>query len=474
MAGTRYGTTNVTTKLQSLTQTRPELIDRGVVSSSPTSDWARNFVIFQFVCQIALLFDLVGEFRIVVRAAAFGISLLFLVLLPKSRMRAHFSSQPALAVMFVLFIELLHPTTNTLIAGGAQIFLYLAILGPLFWVPRLRIDMAAMRKILLVIFVFHTMSATTGVLQAQFPGRFQPNLSAIIASKDKGYVEDLKITLANGQRVFRPMGLTDVPGGAASAGFYTVLLGMGFYLTLQKRSARYACLGSIAIGLTCLYLAQVRLWVVITAVCVLAFGAFLVWQKRTARMLGLGVILVILIILSFSYAVSVGGKGVSNRMSTLVQTRPDAVYYKNRGIFLEETIKVLLPQYPLGAGLGRWGMMNFYFGDNTNPDRERIYVEIQWTGWLLDGGIPLILAYVVAFLMALVMAFKVALQKDVGDLSIWGAIILAYGVGALAMTFSYSVFLSQAGMEFWLMNAVLFAAARTMIPQFRKIKVSRR
>jgi hypothetical protein len=39
-------------------------------------------------------------------------------------------------------------------------------------------------------------------------------------------------------------------------------------------------------------------------------------------------------------------------------------------------------------------------------------------------------------------------------------VVLAHGVGALALTFSYPIFLSQAGMEFWLLNAALFAAAR--------------
>jgi hypothetical protein len=334
--------------------------------------------------------------------------------------------------------------------------------------------MKALRQILLVIFIFHTLSAATGVLQAQFPGSFQPNLSTVIAGKDPGYVEDLKITLANGQRVFRPMGLTDIPGGAATAGFYTVLLGMGFYMTHHKRAARWASLGSIALGLTCLYLAQVRLWVVITAICVLAFGAFLIWQRRTVRLIGLGSILAVLIVLSFTYAVSIGGKGVSNRMSTLVQAAPDTVYYKNRGIFLQQTVNVLLPQYPLGAGLGRWGMMNYYFGDNTDPERDAIYVEIQWTGWLLDGGIPLIVAYIIALLMTMWVAVKIALNRGAGDLSIWGAIVLAYGMGALAMTFSYAVFIGQAGMEFWLMNALLFGAARAIIPQFSKFKTARR
>lgn len=432
----------------------------------------RNFVIFEFVCQLALLFDVFGNYRVVVRAAAFGASLFYLLLLPVGRERPHPGAKVAAWVMGILLLELFHPTTNSVLSGAAQVVLYVAIIGPLFWVPRLHVDMAALRHILLVIFIFHTLSATAGVLQTQFPGTFEPSLSSVIANKDKGYVESLKITLANGRRVFRPMGLTDVPGGAASAGFYTVLLGMGFFMTFSKRFARLASLGSISIGLTCLYLSQVRLWIVITAICVLAFACFLIWQKKTARMMGLGVILAVLIVLSFTYAVSIGGKSVSNRMSTLVQTSPDTVYYKNRGIFLEDTVKVLLPQYPLGAGLGRWGMMNYYFGENTDVAREPIYVEIQWTGWLLDGGLPLVLIYSITLLMALFVALKIAVHRDVGDLSIWGAIVLAYGTGALAMTFSYPVFLSQAGMEFWLINAVLFAAARTMIPGLNKKKVS--
>jgi len=430
--------------------------------------WARNFVLFQFFCQLALLFDLFGSYRVVVRAVAFGSSLALLALLPRSRARAHPASQAGFWVAAILLLELFHPTTNSLFAGVAQIALYLAILGPLFWVPRLHIDMAGLRQVLLVIFIFHTLSATAGVLQARFPGQFQPNLSTAITSQGRGYLEGLKITLASGQRVFRPMGLTDVPGGAAIAGLYTVLFGIGFYLTSSRRLMRLACLGSITLGLVCLYLSQVRSLLVITAISVLAFCGLLFWQKRTTRLFVLSGLLLALIALSFTYAVSIGGKSVTRRMSSLVDERPGSVYYKNRGIFLEETVNVLLPQYPLGAGLGRWGMMNAYFGDDTDPERGPIYAEIQWTGWLLDGGIPLIIAYVAALFIALLMAMKIALNRNIGDLYIWGGIVLAYSAGALATTFNYALFIGQGGMEFWLLNGLLFAAARTVIPQLGK------
>jgi hypothetical protein len=458
-----------------MTQRRPAAL-AGSEAQSPLAarDWARNFVIFQFACQLALLFDLFGSYRILVRAAAFGSSLLLLFMLPKGRGRAHPSVMAAYWVMIILGLSFFHPTTNSLLVGSAQILLYLAILGPLFWIPRLHIDMAGLRRVLLVIFIFHTISATAGVLQARFPGRFQPSLSTTIASQGRGYVEGLKITLASGQRVFRPMGLTDVPGGAAIAGLYTVLFGIGFYLTSRRKLMRLLCLGSIALGMVCLYLAQVRSILIITAISVLAFCGLLLWQNRTTRLLVLGGLLLALIALSFTYAVSIGGKSVTTRMSTLVADRPGSVYYKNRGIFLEETINVLLPQYPLGAGLGRWGMMNAYFGNETDPERGPIYAEIQWTGWLLDGGIPLILAYVVALVLALMMALKIALNRNAGDLYVWGGIVLAYSAGALATTFNYPLFIGQGGMEFWLLNALLFAAARTVIPQLGKSKALQR
>jgi hypothetical protein len=99
-----------------------------------------------------------------------------------------------------------------------------------------------------------------------------------------------------------------------------------------------------------------------------------------------------LVVATFTWAVAIGGESTLERLSSLVSDRADAVYQQNRGHFLEDTINVLLPQYPLGAGLGRWGMMNSYFGDKSNPLTQQIWVEIQWTGWLLDGGVPLIIA----------------------------------------------------------------------------------
>jgi hypothetical protein len=162
---------------------------------------------------------------------------------------------------------------------------------------------------------------------------------------------------------------------------------------------------------------------------------------------------------SYSWAVAVGGEEVTSRLSTLVEDNPGQTYYSNRGHFLETTLTILLPEYPLGAGPGRWGMMYYYFGEKANTAREAFWVELQWTAWLFDGGIPLILAYFGAVVVACATAWKLAVARRGGALAVWASVVLAYNIGAVALTFSYPIFLSQAGMEFWLLNALVYSAA---------------
>jgi hypothetical protein len=429
-------------------------------TAAASAAWVQSFIVFLIVGQLALLLPVLGPLRLLVRMAVFGVSLLFLALLP-GRGTWHPSARPALCVLAILGLSLFHPHTNTVLAGTAQAALYLSILAPLFWVPRARIDLAALRRILLVLWAFHTVSAGFGILQVHFPGRFQPNLSAMIAGQGEGYVSQLHMTTASGQRVLRPMGLTDTPGGAAIAGFYAVLLGLGFVLTERRGWLKFICLGSMVLGMASLYLAQVRSVLLMLAFCLFAFCGMLAWRGERRRLTLVAGLIATVVLLSFSWAVSVGGASVTQRWATLVEDRPGKVYYRNRGLLLEQTVEELLPKYPLGAGLGRWGMMNLYFGDNSDPERACLWAELQWTGWILDGGAPLLLAYVAALALACRTALQIAFLRNAGTLWIWGGVLLAYNLGAFAVTFSYSFFVGQGGLEFWLLNAVLFAATQT-------------
>jgi hypothetical protein len=424
--------------------------------------WVPAFIVFQILCGLVLIMGDIGWARLLVRMAAFGASLALLVGL-RGRGSAHPAAGPAVLALTVLGICVFHPGTRSMVGGVAQVGLYAAVLGPLFWVPRLTsIDMGMLRRAVMILWGFHILSAGLGVMQVYRPGIFEPPVSAVVESKGKGYVESLKITTATGQRVFRPMGLTDVPGGAAISGLYAVLLGVGFFLTRRTPAMMAAALGSIGLGVACLYLSQVRALVVMTGISLIAVAGILVWRRDVRRLSTLVAGVALMIMIGYVAATSMAGPEVSRRMSTLVRARPGQVYYDNRGRFLEDALFKTLPRAPFGEGLGHWGMTATYFpGGGVS---KNIWVEIMWAGWIVDGGAPLLITYLLALAVTLWAAWSIARARppspEAHDLPFWAAIVLAYSVGATALTFSYPIFLAQSGMEFWLLNATLFAAAR--------------
>lgn len=434
-------------------------LSRRPPASTTEPMWLLAFLWMQIACQLALLSNYVDPFRVLVRVAAFGGSLILLCFLP-GKGSTHPSARPALWVVGIVGLALLHPTTNSALSGLAQALMYLAILAPLFWVPRLRIDTSVLYRLLFTLWVFHVVSSGLGILQIYFPGRFQPHLSSVIVAKGENYINQLCITTSSGQRVFRPMGLTDIPGGVATAGFYVVLFGIGFFFVQRRLGARLFCVGCMIVGMVSLYLSQVRSVLVMLAFCLCAFSIWLLRRGEIGRLALLAAVLFTVVLAGFTWADSLGGDSISTRLTSLIDDRPREVYYRNRGIFLEYTVFDLMPRYPLGAGIGRWGMSMAYFGDNSDPERSALWAEIQWTGWLLDGGIPLILVYLIALVEALRTAWNIAALGQRNDLWLWGGLLLAYNLGACVITFNYPFFMSQSGLEFWLLNAAFFAAAR--------------
>lgn len=421
-------------------------------------NWAHAFMIVQFSLQILLLFPQFGGMRAVMRTASFFISLALLIWLPGPGLK-HPVKRWAIAVMAVLVLELfLNPSLNGFVAGVAVCALYLAIMGPIFWCSRLKMSLEGFRWLIWLLWGFHTLSSYFGILQVFNPGQYQPFLSTAIKGLQWGG-DNLKITLANGLEVYRPMGLTDQPGGAASAGFYALLLGIG--IALQSRNPLFwlAGVGSGIIGLFCIYLSQIRSILICSVVCLVVLGIVLLRQRKFAEVTALATGGVLLFAGVFSWAVAVGGNETFERIMSLFVDNPQAVYQRNRGGFLLDTIFNLLPQYPLGAGLGRWGPLSVYFGDNTNPLTQPLWAEIQVTGWLYDGGVPLIMVYSVALVSTCYLVWKLANNSHLGELRFWAALIFAYDIGALVITFNYPLFIGTGGMEFWLLNTCLFVAA---------------
>ncbi|MCP3144162.1 hypothetical protein [Pyxidicoccus xibeiensis] len=411
-------------------------------------------------CQLALLVEAVAPLRMVVRILSFGVSLLLLVAV-RGRSLKHPALPFVLGALGFTALNLFNPGTVSPLAGLAQLGIQLSVAAPLLWVTRLSIDAKTFRRTVALLFLFNVASAGAGVLQVYFPGRFQPALSSAVQGQGDAYLRSLEFETASGQRVYRPMGLTDMPGGAATGAFYAVLLGGGFLLSARRVLTRVLSGGGILVGLLSLYLCQVRAAAITLLVCLLAMGAVLALSGRLMRLMALLAVVGGAGVAAFGWAVAVGGDVVLARWTSLFEASPDEVYRSNRGYFLEGTFEHLLPEYPLGAGLGRYGMANAYFGDNSDPSRPALWAEIQWTAWVYDGGFLVMVLYPLGMLATLWWVFRIARRKDDvggGEFWLWGSVIFAYNLGALALTFSYPFFLSQTGMEFWLLNAALYGA----------------
>ncbi|NVJ23378.1 hypothetical protein HUW62_19320 [Myxococcus sp. AM011] len=417
------------------------------------------FILVLISCQVSLLVEAIAPLRVVVRILAFGMSLALLVLVPGRSLR-HPALPFVLGSLGITALNFFNPGTVSPVAAAAQLGIQLSIIAPLLWVTRLSIDPRMFRLTLALLFFFNAASATVGVLQVYFPGRFQPTLSSAVQAQGDQYLRSLEFETASGERVYRPMGLTDMPGGAATGAFYAVLLGSGFLLSSRRGLTRGLSAGGILLGLLSLYLCQVRAIALMLVVCLAALAFMLTLTGRVARLAKLFAVVGGAAVFAFGWAVAVGGDAVQSRWDSLFAARPEEVYRSNRGHFLEGTFEHLLPEYPLGAGLGRYGMPNAYFGDNSDPEHPGLWAEIQWTAWVYDGGVLVMVLYPLGMLVTMAWVLRMARRReDLGEeFWLWGSVIFAYNLGALALTFSYPFFTSQVGMEFWLLNAALLGA----------------
>jgi hypothetical protein len=432
------------------------------------------FVALEIICQLALLSSTLASFRIIFRIAVFGVSLMLLFLLP-GHGKQHPAAKAAIIVMVILAVSMLNPGVNSETAAAAQFGIYLAVLAPLFWVSRIRIDLTEMRRVLFMLWGFQVISSVFGVLQVYFPARFQFAVSTVVQGQGAGYIAMQHFQNAYGVSVYRPMGLTDTPGGAAAAGFFAVLFAAAFFLLDQRRWMQIASAGAMLVGMAAIYLSQVRVMLVMEMVCMLTFLTLMSWRaarvsnpmlgrrignKRLAYLTGL---MALAAVGGFTWAVGVGGTAITDRVNSLTAENPGEVYQKNRGQFLAYTIDEVLPEYPLGAGPGRWGMMFYYFGDPGNTKNPGLWAEIQWTGWLYDGGIGLVVAYALAIVLAFRVSYKFALNQRSAEFAILAAVVFAYAVGVLAATFDSCIFIGGGGLDFWILNAMLFNAANHTI-----------
>jgi hypothetical protein len=429
--------------------------------------WIEWFTIAQIFWGVLLFLPGSQAYRTYIRAFPYVMSLVALAACAKSS--GADTAVPGARWMIAAFVvyvcNLVQPST-WFSAGIAQVVFQLSIAAPVFWAARLMLTEERLQRLLWLVFAANFVSAGLGLLQVYYPDTFlPPEFSSLSAQLNPDFLQGLSYVGADYRVIIRPPGLSDLPGGAAIAGATALCLAFSFAVRSNLYYLwRAAYIAAACACVTVVYLTQVRSMLLMSIGCMIALALL---RLRQGHVLQSGWIAAIgggLTLAGFTWAVSVGGEAVYERFFGIAETGVVQTFQENRGLFLEYTLTESLFEYPFGAGLGRWGMMAVYFRDAGNWQYPPLHAEIQLTGWLYDGGLPLWICYVGAIALALRHSYRLAVHAS-GVLADCATIIFSIQLFITGLCLTGPVFNTQFGIVFWLLTAILYGCQRTLVYQ---------
>jgi hypothetical protein len=434
-------------------------LDRERLWPTGFAEW---FVVAQTAIPALLYLPGAQAFRLQIRIAAYGIALAGFLgwwfTHGGRRSGPHPAERWLLGAVICLSLMIFHPLTAGLTAGVAQVMLYVAIFCALYWAPAYVAQPRQLVRILAILLVCNGVNSLVGVLQVYDPDRWMPReLSFAYAAR--GTALDIATYIGpDGRRIVRPPGLFDTPGAVCGAGTVAALLGLVFALERFAWWKRGLALLFSFAGISAIYLSHVRASLVVAVGMIAVYAAVLAVQGERKRLTAFGGLAAALVVVGLMGSVVLGGTSTQERFATLLQDDPRSVYYTSRGQQLAASVGDLWSQYPLGAGLARWGMMRGYFADPSNLDATPLWAEIQPTAWMLDGGIFLVALYSAALLAAAFYEWRLVSRLFHRDDRMWAAVVMAVNVGTLALVFTFVPFATQVGLQYWFLEGALHGA----------------
>jgi hypothetical protein len=418
------------------------------------------FIISQTALPALLFLPGTQAFRLPIRTAAFAISLAaFAWWLAESagQVRSSKAQSWVAAVMALLAIMLFHPQTPSLVGGIAQIAVYFAVMAPLFWAPVFVRTPEHLARLLWILLICSGCNALVGVLQVYDP-RFLPAEFSRVISGNEVAMGSVTFIGRNGERLMRPPGLFDTPGAVAGPAMSAALLGLIFAVSGISAWKRLLAFAFAMAGLAAIYLSQVRISLVMTLMMMGIYTFTSFRQGRFGRASQFGILGGAIVVGGFIIALALGGPAIRDRVMTLVGGDPLAVYQSARGTQLSITFREMLYEHPLGAGVGRWGMAAAYFGRFTQLSTP-LWAEIQFTGWMIDGGVLMIALYCGALIVTALTQWKVAMVKAFPRLNTCAAAVMSANLGTAVLIFSFTPFVTQIGIQYWFLAGALHGVA---------------
>ena len=416
------------------------------------------FVVSQTLIPALLYFPGTQPFRLYIRVASFAISFATLawwaVTVAKTS-RPHRAQPWIFAAMAYVAVMFLHPLTVSTFAGLAQFILYLSVIAPIFWAGSFVRTPERLSRLMALLLICNGLNAIVGVLQVYDPARWMPPEMSRVMTETVYGLGTVTYRGPDGRLIVRPPGLFDTPGAVAGPGMYAALLGLVFATSAIAPWRRLAAIGASFAGIAAIYLSQVRVSLVVAILMLVSYASVLVLQERKARATLFAAAAAAIVVATFAFALTLGGQSIAERTFTLFAQDPLALYAGSRGGQLTYTFGELLQKYPMGAGLGRWGMIAVYFGNAGRPDVQPLWVEIQVAGWAIDGGFALLLLCVGALVVTLATEFQIARAHHDARVRACAAVVLAANLGTAALVFTFTPFVTQIGLQFWFLAGAL-------------------
>lgn len=416
------------------------------------------FIISQTALPALLYLPGTQPVRQSIRVSAFVISLAafgWWAINATERRPTHRAASWVAAVMGLLAMMIFHPTTSSLYGGLAHAMLYFAVICPFFWAPVFVSTPEHLARLLGLLLICNGANALVGVLQVYAPGTFMPaELSRVITESAYG-VGPLTYVGPGGQTIIRPPGLFDSPGAVAGPGMFAALLGVVFGLSAVPFWVRVGAFACSAAGVAAIYLTQVRISLVMTILMFVGYAGALTLQRRVSKATTVAMLGGSLAAIAFAVALTLGGESIAARFMTLFEGDPVTVYYRSRGVLLQDSLGELLFQYPFGAGLARWGMAAAYYGSGSGG----LWAEIQFTGWIFDGGIAMIALYGGALFLVVKSQLRIARFTQYPRVAACAAVVFALSLGPVGLCFSFTPFVTQIGIQFWFLAGAMHGVA---------------
>lgn len=443
--------------------------------------WLEVVGVAQYVLPAMLFLPfVVGPLRTASRVAGFGVALAALAVLSASGRRdpgQPFPARPWLVITASwLILSILNPSSNSLLSATAEAALVIAVFSPALWVGQLVVTPRRLGRLMVMIFLVSSASTLVGVAQYYYPGRFDPPNMLAQEIRSEEEFNSYFYETPDGRRVMRPTGLTDTPGAAAGAGSIAFLLGIGLAMRPGARWwTRLPCLPMAAAGLAIMYFTQVRQKLIVTVLSAVLMALLFAIRgeiKRAATLIIAGVSLFALALL---WASRSGGEAVMGRFYALFESGDMLeTYYSHRGHFVEEALTRWLPAYPVGAGLGRWGMVNSYFGRQlpAGSPGSSLYAEDNITAWVFQGGAVMLVLAFGAMTVTMIRLVQITRTTPDRDLANWAAVITALCAGILTQVFGSPPFVAPAGLVFWLLASALHASDQQVRLEQRRARAA--